>query len=197
VNLATIRAAIKTAVVAASGLSDSGAVEWKGAKESAYGRPLIRCDMSLRSIRGVGGDELRREYNEDDDVQDVTICGQRQGTLTLRFETQDGSDSGIALGYATRAMARLMRPSNLETLRAAKVSIAGFESIQTFDNVKAQDRFLSVAVLDVQLNMAEVDTDDTEGVGEFIESVQIDSDTLDNEAGDPVGNQISLLVESV
>jgi hypothetical protein len=197
VNFSTIRAALKTACVAASGLSGDGAVEWKGTKEASYSRPLVRCDMSLRSIVGVGGDELRREYNADDDVQDVTICGQRAGTLTLRFETHDGSDSGIALGYAMRTMARLQRPSNQETLRNVKVALSGFSGITTLDNVKQNDRVLSVAVFDVALNMAEVDTDDTDGVGEFIESAAIATDTLDNEAGDPVGTQISLTVGPV
>jgi hypothetical protein len=197
VNLATIRAALKTACVAASGLSDNGAVEWKGTKEASKLRPLVRCDMSLRSIVPVGNDETRREYNEDDDVQDVTICGVRTGAWTLRFETHDGSDSGLALQYATRTMARLQRPSNADALNAANVAIANFSAITTLDNVKQNDRVLSVAVFDVALNLAEQDTDDTDGVGEFIESVAIETETLDNEAGDPVGNQISLLVESV
>lgn len=196
-NFETIRAALKTACVAASGLSDAGAVEWKGTKEASYARPLVRCDMTLRSIRGVGNDETRREYNVTDDVQDVTICGQRQGTWTLRFETDDGSDSGIALGYATRAQARLQRQSITDDLDAANVAVVGFDAIQTFDNVKVQDRVISVAVLDVQLNLAEIDTDDTPGAGEYIASVDIATDTLDNEAGDPVGNQISLTVGPV
>jgi hypothetical protein len=195
VNFATIRAALKVAAIAASGLSSTGAVEWKGTAASSAYRPLIRCDMSLRSIRGVGNDEVRREYDADTDALVLTVCGNRAATWTLRFETQDGSDSGIAMTYAMRAMARLQRPTVLETLRESGVAVANFQAVQTFDNVKLQDRVISVAVLDVNLNLAENDTDDASD-SDFIESAQIDGDTIDHPDGTPLTNQPSILVET-
>lgn len=194
-NLATIRAALKVAVVAASGLSSTGAVEWKGTAAVSSFRDFPRCDMSMRSFRGVGNDEVRREYDADEDALVLTVCGNRTAILTLRFETQDGSDSGHANVYALQAMARLQRPSTLATLRTAGVALAGFEALQTFDNVKLQDRVVSIAVLEANLNLAENDTDDASD-SDFIESAQIDGDTIDQPDGTPLTNQPSVTVET-
>jgi hypothetical protein len=196
VNLATIKAALKVAAIAASGLSSAGAVEWKGQAVSSSFRPFIRCDMSLRSFVGIGNDEVRKTYDDDTDALLLNVAGNRTAVWTLRFETQDGSDSGEAANYALRTMARLQRASVREDLLVADIARSGFQPIQTFDNVKVQDRLISVAVLEVNLNLVENDTDDVSS-GDYIATVEVETDTLDNEAGDPVASQINLIVGPV
>lgn len=190
-----IRAALKVAAVSASGLSADGAVEWKGAAPAGVWRPELRCDMSIRSVSGVGDDEDQVVYNPDTDTQDVTQIGQRRFTWTLRFESPDGGDAGFALTYSERFRTRIFRQAILDALQtAAGVAIADLEATQVLENVKLNDRLVSVAVIDVLCNAAENDADDTADVG-IIEQVVVESNTLDGEDGTPADNQIDMTVD--
>jgi hypothetical protein len=181
-NWAAIRPALLSAVVQTTGLKPS-CVFWKGSKEEAgwtSGGVAAKC--SIASPGAFGRDEIRSSYDAVTQTRTVTISGARRFTFTVRFETQDGSDSGIAVTYADRLRARIRRRSIADALRAAEVSVATIQDTQTIDGVKSQSRVLSVAVVDLIMNGVENDVDTTEGAGDWVKQASM-TGTLTNADG--------------
>lgn len=192
-----IRPVLKSAVASCLGYTspaDMARVEWKGKKQAAYGRGLgVRVDMSIGAVRGVGNDEQLLEYSGTEDANIVTLSGIRQITWTLRVESDDQDDGTIAQVYADRIRIRLGRESIAATLRAVGVAVADVLLTQPM-SYRFQDREHSVVVMDVQLNGVENDRDDSIGAGDWIETINVKSETLYREDGTPANPQLDFNV---
>jgi hypothetical protein len=108
---------------------------------------------------------------------------------TLRVESDDQDDGTIAQFYADRIRIRLGRQSITNALNAVGVAVADVLLAQPL-NYKLQDREHSVVVMDVQLNGVDNDRDDTAEVGNWIETINVKSETLYREDGTPADPQL-------
>lgn len=166
-NWVVMRPVLLSVVKAATGVETA---VWKGSKEEAgWSKAGIVAKLSISSgPKSLGCDEERRNsYDADTDTRTKTLCGPRQFTLTVRFETQDGSDEGIAQTYADRLRVRIYRAANNAALRAAEMSVANIMPSQPI-SVVLQGRALSVVAVDLVMNGVENDVDDTAGAADWI-----------------------------
>jgi len=180
-NWPVIRPAILSAVVSATGLAPS-CVFWKGSKEEAgwtSGGVVAKCN--ILSPGQFGRDESRAKYDPNTQTRTVTNSGARKFTLSVRFETQDGSDSGVALVYADRLRTRIRRRSIADALLAAEVSVATMNDTQTFDGIRMQGRIISVAAMDLIMNGVENDVDTTQGAGDWIKQASMTGTLTDTD----------------
>lgn len=197
-NWVAIRPALVSVVQETTGLTQAGAVVWKGSPDAAGFRPAVTADLSITGVQTIGCDEERRKFNPTTQKQDVTRSGSRKVTMTVRFYTQDGTDSGIATTYADWLRVRAYRPSVKALLIPLNLTISDVGPTQTLDNVKIQNRVVSVAVVEVSLNATENDTDTSTGAGDWIQSASIANATDANGRSllvDDAGNPLTVDIE--
>lgn len=180
---ATMRPALLAVVQSATGLTDPGACAWKGSKDAVGRRPPVVANLSCSGAGGVGVDEQRGVFDGGTQMKDITISGSRTFSLTVRIETQEQTDSGIASVFADRLRARIRRDSVYSQLSAVGLAVADIVKTQTIDNVIVDGRVLSVAVVEILLNAAENDRDDSAGSGNWINRVTGASQYLTNPDG--------------
>lgn len=180
-NWPGIRPALLSVVVQTTGLPVS-CVVWKGSKEEAgwtSGGVVAKC--SILAPGQFGRDDVRASYDATSHTRTVTVSGARKFTFSVRFETQDGSDSGVALVYADRLRARVRRRSIGDALLAAEVSLATINDTQTIDGIKLQGRVISVAAIDLIMNGVENDVDTTQGAGDWIKQASMTGTLTDTD----------------
>jgi hypothetical protein len=168
-NWATIKEAIRQAVVSATGIPEQR-VQWMNNPAAGVWRDSPLVDLVLRSPRALGVDETRRVYNSEDDKQDVTLEGPRQFTVSVRIEAESQLDAEESVGQlASDFRTRLRRPAILAALRAVEVALV--EIAATVDaDFEADGRAVSLSVTDVVFSSAEMDTDTT-NPGDYIARV--------------------------
>lgn len=182
---ATTQEAIRQAVITATGIPDADVV-WYGTSEGW--RSFPRVDLITRIPEGVGVDEDRM-----DSEGEHTICGTRRFTLSVRIEADTGAPGAESVAHlAGRLRTRLRRAAVLALLQAAGVATERVDRTQEFERETAEGRRVSLSVTDVLLSVAENDTDDS-NTDEWIESVDLTSDTLDDPDGDPHDPQVGPL----
>lgn len=190
-NWTTIRSAIRSAVISASGLTD---VEWRNTGASSGMRLDPHVDLVLRSPVGIGIDEPRYTYDEDTDQLIPALSGQRSFAVSVRIVSQDQGDGAESVGARSSSLrTRLRRESVAAALYAAGISLASIrETIE--QDFESDDRMFSLGITDIIFLAAENDVDDV-AAGDWIKSTQIDSDTLRDVDGLATEEQISLLIE--
>lgn len=152
-----------------------------------------QLSFSIVSVKHIGRDDVRRVYDADDDDLKITITGNREFILGVRFEGYDHNHGKhSAAWYLERIFTRLSRPDSVAALQAAGCSWVG---VSPFINLNAsisdEDRIFSRGQRDFSFLTAVNDADDTPGYGGFIETVELYSDTLDDVSGTPLAKQIS------
>lgn len=191
-NWNNIRRGLKEVIESIDGLDHAGAVEWSDSAEASAMRKLPRIDLSVKALQGFGNDETRRDVDPDTGDMTTSIYGHRRLTFSIRVES-DQATGAEPLTIADRLRVRLMRDSVIEAMRNEKLALAGFAPTQVID-FKRDGRALCVAVLDVFLNAAEIDIDDTAS-GAF-DRVVADSESLTDPDGNPNPSQIHIDVSA-
>jgi len=167
---AAIRAAIRTAVVSATGLAASR-VYWGDTKEEAAMRLSPSIKLKLRSPQDVGWDETRYEFDEEEDKLVPVRCGQRRFVVTISVEAQDQTDGRESVGALSSTLrTRLQRASVRAALRTSGVALSDVLTTQEHD-YSAEDRRISVGITDVVFLAAENDVD-TSDPGDYIATVE-------------------------
>lgn len=177
-------------VAAVQGATGLTSVRFGG--ESSAWRNDVYVDLSLRSPVALGIDEYRTDYAATDPDDVAAVCGIRTFVLSVRIEAVDHIDGADSPGhYAGLLRTRLRRPTILAALAAAGIALARIEKTVEQSFV-AEDRAYSLSVTDVLVSVAETDPDTTADPSDYIESVTVDSDTLDDPDGEPHDPQVDL-----
>lgn len=192
-NWTSIRSTLKTVVESIDGLTHSGAVEWADTSAAGVFRNYPRVDLSVRSIVAYGDDEARIDVDELD-VRTEYLSGHRRFTWSIRVES-DRAGSGQVLTVSDRIRTRLARRDAYATLLAAELAVADLASTQVLEFEKDGRRY-TVAVLDVFMNCAENDTDESDNAGETVEQASISSEYLLNPDGEQNPRQVDFEVSS-
>lgn len=189
-NFAAIRDAIKVAVTDASGLTAMGAVEWADSAVASYARAMPRVDLRQRQVLAYGDDEERQATVLGQTVN--YLSGNRRVIVSVRVEA-DAASSGDAWDVAEKIRTRLGRRSIAAALLAVGLNVADSSDIQTVP-YKRDGRELVVCALDLFVNCASNDADDTLGAGDHIATTEIASEYLTHPDG-AQSPQIALTVE--
>jgi hypothetical protein len=145
----------------------------------------------ISALKGSGIPEEDREPNGTDD-QTVTMVAQKTFTLSLRCETfnQDLGSGKHAGDIMERLKTRLKRTSTIERLRGI---FAVQEELATNRfSYASQGRQVSCYVLDLGCATVDVDTDDTEDAGGFINRVHSFSHYTENNDGTNTKTQVDV-----
>lgn len=179
-----IKGAIVQAVKDATGLTD---VIWQG--EPAGWRAATHIDLVLRSPVAIGIDEYVHEF--DGVGLEFTAAGQRRFTVSVRIESDSQTPGEESPGhYSSRLRTRLRRPAILADLREEDVALSRIESTQEVEYTSPDDRQVSLAQTDLILLAAENDIDSSASTDEWIETVELSSDTIENVDGTDLGYQV-------
>lgn len=185
-----IKAGLKSLVAQVSGLSEAGVVEWSDSPESATWRPSPRVTLSARSVVGRGQDGVRISSPDDNGDRTATLVGARSFTLVVKVESDDAVNADAKI-YADRVRVRLKRKASLSALRGLGLAFVHVESTVDQELV-TQGRKLSVCVTDIRLNAAENDVDTTPGAAGVFDAAHIESDTLQDAAGNDLVPQVEV-----
>jgi len=187
VNWSAIRSGLIPVVAAITGIADEDAVKWRGNSAAGTWRRGTRVTMSCRSIRSIGRDEIRLDGPDELFNMVATVCGNRQFTWSLLFESET---DGASFTSADRFRAALRFQSTKDALRALGLAVADIEATQALE-FNSQGKSFSSAVVDVQINAAENLTDDNDGAADYIANAAYASDGgLLGEDGNPTSTQI-------
>lgn len=190
-DLAVMQEAIRQAVLTCTELDDER-VQWVNTAIAGTWRAWPCADLVLSGPIRRGYDSRVREYDSGPDAVTTTQYGARELNVSVRIETENQEPGSSAHVYAGMLQTRLQRVSVRDALHAAGLALATNQKPVTMD-FKSDDRMISLCVLDLVFNAAEVDVDTTAS-GDFIEQVTLESDTLDEPDGDPSPIQIDLTV---
>lgn len=194
-NWSTILPGIQSLLVQLTGLrpGNVGAADDGGQK---FTSTVKKGQLSFKviSTRGIGKDESRLEFDEDDEVLRETICGNREFTLQLMFDGYDHKPTRNAEHYLERIYTKLARQTSKDALRALGVA---WSDCKPYVNLSAStsddDRIFSRGARDFSFLTAVNDTEDSDdGIG-WIETVELYSDTLNDASGVALAKQISIL----
>lgn len=151
-------------------------VQFEGQREMARWTKGVWCDLRLGSVRVVGRDETRQNYDSGSDELLNSYGGQRSFTLMVIVSSDDQEDAD-AIGTATqRLRARIRRPEAQDMLAAVDI---GFAAIQPTLNVDYVDdgAQVSSSMTELFLNTVESDDDVSGSPGDWIREVQGDGAT--------------------
>ena len=173
---------------------DPRAVVWR-AKAQGF-QAGSRIVMSIRSLRSYGQDVEKIIDDPEGGPQTVLIEGQRSFIWVLRFESNNASADKMALGVLEGLRARLSRSSIQPIVKAANISI--LDNTQPAQEVRviSNNRALSVYELAVMVGAVESDVDTTTDAGQWVETVNFESDTIENLDGTSVAPQINETVSA-
>jgi hypothetical protein len=172
---ATIRPVLKSLVAELSGLT----AHWEDQK-----RPFVPSAiralalLSVSPVTPVGVDDIVIDYDADrTEGQEIcdNVLGVRNFTLSVKVESYEQGDALAAVNYLENLRNRLKRRSTGAALRAVGVAIRGTEPSRDLSALR-DDRWTSIAVLDIRLRMAVSETDAAHGYS-YIETVEITGPT--------------------
>lgn len=179
-NWAAIKEAVRQAVISASGITD---VQWQNNQLAGTWRQDPHVDLILRSVVSIGVDATEYEYNDTTDSLEETITGQRTFVVSVRIESESQEDDEESVGtLASTFRTRLRRTAILSALADADVALIGFESTINTD-FQADDRMVSLAIVDVNFASVENDADETAVAGDYIEAVHLTGETVVDAGG--------------
>lgn len=188
-DLATIEPALLAWAAAVTGV-EASCVVWENAPRVQYNTHLVT--LSWVSSREVGTDETVWAYDAAAESalteMTPTVRGQRAAVLQLSVEGYDHTAGTTARAILERARTRLQWPSSLAALRAVGLAWAGAGSVVAADYRGANDRWVSRALLDVNLN-ANASEADLAGRTSALTSVDVTAD-LQTPAGDSLADSI-------
>ena len=155
-----------------------------------------RLEFRVIGCRPVNShsDELREEFDAGQNLLIITAVGLRYLTIQVKFIGYDHRPTQDALFYLERLGDRLSWPSSHAALRALDMGLVLRGAFIDLSKViSAEDRQGSVGVKEFNFMAAvsEVIDNPADSPSSWIETVEFASDTLDDEAGDPLGLQIS------
>lgn len=184
-----IRPALLGLAATLTNITDPDSIHWRGSAPAGNWRRGPRITMNIKSIRGVGNDEIRRTPVDQLSDNDVMVSGQRQITWTMTFESLSAADSDVAMLYADKVRGGLVLTSSGIALRAVGLSVASIEATQVLE-FNSQAKPFTTAILDVQLNAVENLVDNSAGSGNWIQRAIVSSNELVGPDGEPVSNQM-------
>lgn len=140
------------------------------ADNNGFVDPEIGHTLSVKitSCVGVGNDELRYQFDEDDDDLYEEVVGQRRFVVNVQSESEEQSDDLWALAVLERIRTRIQRTSSTTRLSAVDVALVEVGPSRDITGT-ADKRRVSRASMDVTF-LASVSEMDPEPVG-WIEHV--------------------------
>lgn len=183
-NWGGIRPGLAALVKNLTGVDDSVAIQWRGVAASGGWRRGPRITMSIRSIRGLGRDEVRLSGAGDPNEMAAITCGNRQFTWSLSFEAESPDDALVAFEYADRFRTGLRSNFAKDSMRTLQLSLSEIEATQVVES-NSQATSYSSAVVDVQMNGVDNLEDETEGAADYIAAASYKSETLVDQADQP------------
>lgn len=139
-------------------------------------------------------DELREVWDVGTNTLFVTAIGFRQLTIQVKFIGEDNRPSQDALFYLERLGDRLAWPSSAAALRAIDMGLITRGSFVDLSRViSAEDRQGSVGAKDFIFTavVSEQISDAADSPLSWIQTVNFASNTLNDEAGNPLARQIA------
>lgn len=155
-TIAAYKTAIKTWLEAQSGLT----VQWRDESGGWQAKPRIRAHLSAGEGKGIDWLSWAQDTGLAAGSDFVpTVNGNRELLLSIVCETRDQTDP--ALGYLEKVRTSCLKPSVKAVLSAAGLVAYGTE--RTLDLSQwVDDRYESVAQLDVRLSAVVQDRDEAE-----------------------------------
>jgi hypothetical protein len=185
-NLVQVESALKLWVAALTGVA-IGFVVFEGAPQPRTNGRLVT--LSWVSMPTVGTDEVR--YANDGSVlppdANLTpmVVSLSKCTLQVTFDVNDNRpEAPHAFGLARLMLNRVRRPSSLAALRAVNLGFVGTTGPTNADS-DTDDHNVSRAVLEVMMNASNLDRDESNPIGS-VESIDLTSNTVDDEGGTPL-----------
>jgi hypothetical protein len=142
-------------------------------------------------------DEVREDYDVGTNTLILTAAGRRQLTIQVKFTGEDHRPTQDALFYLERLGSRLVWPPSRDALRALDMGLVTRGSFIDLSKVySAEDRQGSIGVKEFIFNvlLTEQITNPDNSPFQWIQTVLISSDTLDDVDGTPLPHQISATV---
>jgi hypothetical protein len=125
---------------------------------------------SLR-VTGAGMmDEFAQTYNPSTNKLEYKQFALRLAALTLTCEAYPNAEGLAAYDYLERVRAGLRRPTAKAALRAAGVSLIGFEDATQY-RVSWGDEYIDAASMDVRLHASSVSAVSDVELGDWIETI--------------------------
>ncbi len=164
-NWGAIQNAIASWAATATGLT----VRWAGQNAPRPAYPFVV--LNIIAEKQLGQDEERYEYNDEDDVLDVNIGGNRGFTVSVQANTLPPPEGTYGADRAAISAARvsLKKQSVITAFRLAGIAIVGAEAAQSISE-EVEGRWISRTILDVKFATVENITDSEI---DYIDSVQI------------------------
>lgn len=165
-------------------------VIWAEDKAPLVDRPY--GELRLRTSRGVGTDEIRREVDATQSLGKElvrTVSGHRILTLVCKVRSRDNRPSRAAMPYLERARTSLAKLSTIGLFQTAELAIIGAEPLVELPGL-FQGRMESLASMDVLLSSVVNETDPREQGG-YIDKVEYTS-IFRNVDGEPLPDSLQL-----
>jgi len=172
----TIEQALKTWFKRATELP----VVWASQAQENMPRPY--AELNVMSTNGLGIDENRVEYDEDQPAGGdgigreliYTACGNRQFVLSCKVISRDGRPSKSSKNYMEMARTSLHQHWARDLFKDANLAVCSI--LTSIDSLNPyQDRAENYSILDIKFNtIAEIT--DPKDQGTYIESTLISSD---------------------
>ena len=157
---ATIDAAVKAAIVAASGVQD---VQWHW--QPGAMRALVSIDLKRSPVARLGTDDRSYDYDAIAGTLTATQRGQRSFVVEVRCTSDRGEPSDTtpvdAADVLAQLMTRMWRQSNLNALATAGCALSSIGQIVRQD-FAVDGRDYGLAIVPITFLCADVDADTTE-----------------------------------
>lgn len=169
-------------------------VQWQDTAQAGTWRAYPCVDLVLKNPLAVGTDSFVRVDSRTDDAPlEIQQVGARTFSVEVRIETTNQTPGAESVGQlAGDLRSRLNWPALRERLSdSGSVAIARVQA--TLDaNFNSDDRTHSLSITSVLFNAAEnlLDTSDS---GDYFDSLEVTSETLDHADG-PAPVQIHLII---
>lgn len=174
-NFATLQAAMKAAIVSASGIA-STRVRWAHESAAATWIAYPCAVLQLKHPRAVGVDQIVYTYDGGEDTLYPTHEGPREMLLEVKIETDTQVPGSDVMQIASDLVTRIRRESVRSAMLTAGLALATIEPV-VYAGYRSDDRMLSAAVVEMRLLAAETDRDSL-STGDYITDVSGVSETL-------------------
>lgn len=141
------------------------------------------AQLDIIAVTPLGVDELT--YASSDEGLEATAHGMREMTVQVSIESQLQQLASSSRAVLEKLRLRLRLPTTLERLRALGLAFVRAENTIVLDD-SIDGRRISLASMDLHFGFGLAETDE---VIPFIETVHVESASIRNTAGDPVGVQ--------
>ncbi len=185
-DLPTIEAALKVWIAALTGVAVGFVVDG-GEPQPRHNGQLVT--ISWVSMPTVGTDEVRYEVDPSAVAPapnlTPTVVSLSKWTLQITIETNDNRAQGPNAMVLSRTMLnRIRRPSSLAALRAVNLGLIGATGPTSADSF-VDDHNVSRVIFEVMINASNLDRDTGNQAGS-VASIDVTSNTLDDEGGTPL-----------